>query len=98
MSLLCREVTVVEPRIPGFSHGECQRAIHLYYQRDNRSYPIEIQLWCGKDFLFNTWSHQYVYKYRSAATGKALYMEYCEGKIATEQDFQNRLKEVQNYG
>ena len=48
--------------------------------------------------IFNTWSHQYVYKYRSAATGKALYMEYCEGKIATEQDFQNRLKEVQNYG
>lgn len=74
------------------------RAIHLYYQRDNRSYPIEIQLWCGKDFWFNTWSHQYVYKYRSAATGKALYQEYCEGKITTEQDFQNRLKEVQNYG
>ena len=25
------------------------RAIHLYYQRDNLAYPIEIQLWCGND-------------------------------------------------
>ena len=24
------------------------RAIHLYYQRDNLAYPIEVQLWCGK--------------------------------------------------
>lgn len=29
------------------------RAIHLYYQRDNKAYPIEIQLWCGKDYYFN---------------------------------------------
>lgn len=28
------------------------RAIHLYYQRDSWSYPIEIQLWCGRDYLF----------------------------------------------
>ena len=31
------------------------RAIHLYYQRDNKAYPIEIQLWCGKDYQFNIW-------------------------------------------
>ena len=29
------------------------RAIHLYDQRDNRSYPIELQLWCGQDYQFN---------------------------------------------
>ena len=29
------------------------RAIHLYYQRDSWSYPIEM-LWCGRDYLFNT--------------------------------------------
>lgn len=27
------------------------RAIHLYYQRDNRAYPIEVQLWCGQDCI-----------------------------------------------
>lgn len=26
------------------------RAIHLYYQRDNLAYPIEIQLWCEDDY------------------------------------------------
>ena len=26
------------------------RAIHLYYQRDNLSYPLEVQLWCGDDY------------------------------------------------
>ena len=39
------------------------RAIHLYYQRDNLAYPIEVQLWCGEDYQFNIWSHQYVYTY-----------------------------------
>ena len=38
-------------------------AIHLYYQRDNLAYPIEIQLWCGVDYLFNIWSDRYIYKY-----------------------------------
>ena len=75
------------------------RAIHLYYQRDSHSYPIEIQLWCGQDYWFNIWSHQYVYKYRSAKVGRALYQEYCAGKITTEQEFQARMiQEVQNRG
>ena len=46
------------------------RAIHLYYQRDNLAYPIEVQLWCGKDYAFNIWSHQYVYKYKIPEIGK----------------------------
>ena len=41
------------------------RAIHLYYQRDNLAYPIEVQLWCGQDYAFNVWSHQYIYKYKT---------------------------------
>ena len=47
------------------------RAIHLYYQRDSLAYPIEVQLWCGKDYHFNLWSHQYVYKYKSPEIGKS---------------------------
>ena len=47
------------------------RAIHLYYQRDNLAYPIEVQLWCGRDYYFNLWSHQYVYKYKSPEIGKS---------------------------
>ena len=68
------------------------RAIHLYYQRDNRAYPIEIQLWCGRDYWFNIWSHQYVYKYQTPEIGRILYQEYENGKITTENEFVNRLK------
>ena len=71
------------------------RAIHLYYQRDNQAYPIEVQLWCGKDFSFNIWSHQYVYKYKTPEIGKLLYQEYSAGMIRTEQEFLARLQELE---
>lgn len=71
------------------------RAIHLYYQRDNLAYPIEVQLWCGKDYCFNLWSHQYVYKYKSPEIGQKLYQEYNAGMIKTEQAFLMRLQELE---
>jgi len=71
------------------------RAIHLYYQRDNLAYPIEVQLWCGKDYYFNLWSHQYVYKYKSPEIGQKLYQEYTTEKIKTEQEFLMRLRELE---
>lgn len=71
------------------------RAIHLYYQRDNLAYPIEVQLWCGDDYYFNIWSHQYVYKYKSPQTGKQLYTEYQNGQIKNEKEFLNRLQELE---
>lgn len=70
------------------------RAIHLYYQRDNRAYPIEIQLWCGEDYQFNTWSHQYVYKYINPSVGQQLYSEYAAHLIRTQEEFLTRLKEL----
>lgn len=71
------------------------RAIHLYYQRDNLAYPIEVQLWYGKDYYFNLWSHQYVYKYKSPEIGQKLYQEYNAGMIKTEQAFLMRLQELE---
>ena len=67
-------------------------AVHLYYQRDNMAYPIEVQLWCGKDYLFNIWSHQYIYKYKEPEIGRILYEEYMQGIITDEQKFVERLK------
>lgn len=69
------------------------RAIHLYYQRDSFSYPIEVQLWCGEDYQFNMWSHQHLYKYTQPEVGRMLYSEYQAKKIQTEQDFLKRLEE-----
>lgn len=68
------------------------RAIHLYYQRDSWSYPIEIQLWCGRDYPFNTWSHQYIYKYCSPEVGRRLYAAYLAGEITSEEDFRHSIE------
>lgn len=70
------------------------RAIHLYYQRDNRAYPIEIQLWCEKDYQFNVWSHRHIYKYDNAEIGRKMYQLYCENQIETEDDFLKKLEEM----
>lgn len=70
------------------------RAIHLYYQRDSWSYPIEVQLWCGRDFFFNIWSHQYAYKYSSETIGLHLRELFDAGDIQAEQAFKNKLKEL----
>lgn len=70
------------------------RAIHLYYQRDSWSYPIEVQLWCGRDFYFNIWSHQYAYKYSSESIGLHMRELFDAGDIQTEQAFKNKLKEL----
>lgn len=70
------------------------RAIHLYYQRDNRAYPIEIQLWCGKDFQYNIWSHKYIYKYDNADIGRSMYQLYVDDTIHTEWEFVEKLEEM----
>lgn len=71
------------------------RAIHLYYQRDNLAYPIEIQLWCETDYLFNIWSHKHTYKYKTPVIGKKLYEEYKLGSITSEINFIQKLKELE---
>lgn len=80
----------------GKQEDDGYRAIHLYFQRDNRAYPIEIQLWCGNDYQFNIWSHRYVYKYENNDVGKQLYLDYKNGLIISEADFLKRLKELEN--
>ena len=67
------------------------RAVHLYYQRDNLAYPIEIQLWCAEDYQFNVWSHKLVYKYYTADMGKWLYEKYRLGSITTEEAFKYEM-------
>lgn len=69
-------------------------AIHLYYQRDSHSYPIEVQLWCGDDYLFNIWSHKYLYKYVESDVGKELYQLYCEGTIKSEDEFRKQFNSL----
>lgn len=71
------------------------RAIHLYYQRDNLAYPIEIQLWCGRDYEFNIWAHKHTYKYKDAEIGAQLYEMFATGKIRNEEEFLTQLREME---
>lgn len=69
-------------------------AVHLYYQRDNRAYPIEIQLWCGNDYQYNVWSHRWLYKYRNSEVGRKMYQLYTDGYIQSENEFISAMKEI----
>ena len=71
------------------------RAIHLYYQRDNKAYPIEIQLWCEPDYSFNVWSHRHIYKYKEEEMGKKLHDLYESGNITCEKEFLEYLKKME---
>lgn len=75
----------------GKKNDDGYRAIHLYYQRDNLAYPIEIQLWCAEDYAFNVWSHKMVYKYESTKVGRLLYEKYETGLIQSEEQFVEEL-------
>jgi len=56
------------------------------------AYPIEVQLWCGKDYQFNIWSHRWAYKYENPKLGEHLYDLYIQGKIESEEQFITMLK------
>ncbi len=74
------------------------RAIHLYYQKDGYHYPIEIQLWCGKDLDFNIWSHTSTYKYLNPEVGLELRTLYDEKKINTQKEFEEMITMIMGRG
>lgn len=70
------------------------RAIHLYYQKSNYHYPIEIQIWKSSDKDFNNWLHKYSYKYLNTNIGLILRKLYDKGLIKTEEDFIKYINEI----
>lgn len=80
--------------VKGKKNDDGYRAIHLYYQKDAYHYPIEIQLWCGDDINFNIWSHTSAYKYVPQEVGLELRKIYNMGKIKTQQQFEEKLKDM----
>lgn len=48
------------------------RGLHLYYLGDNRSLPIEIQIWKKSDYVLNKFLHDKVYKQHPASVGYAV--------------------------
>lgn len=81
--------------INGKANDDGYRGIHLYYQRSNKYYPIEIQVNTKQDRRMNDWLHIYLYKYeKNNAIGKLLREKYKNGEIINENDFKEVLKNV----
>lgn len=70
------------------------RGYHIYYQKSNYHYPIEVQLFTEKDYIFNVLSHKYVYKYKENYIGIRLRDMYENGNIKNENEFKEALEDV----
>ena len=46
----------------GKSNDDGYRGVHIYYQKDNKHYPIEIQFNTYYDRQLNDWLHDKFYK------------------------------------
>ncbi|WP_461207290.1 hypothetical protein [Clostridium sp. DL1XJH146] len=81
--------------INGKVNDDGYRGIHLYYQKTNRHYPIEIQINTKNERIMNDWLHIYVYKYKkNNAIGELLRKKYDSGEIQNESEFKEVLKNV----
>lgn len=86
-------------RIADMSQGKANddgyRGVHIYYQKDNFCYPIEIQYNTYFDRQFNNWLHKYLYKKDySRFAGCELREMYDNGKIKTESEFEEAMNNV----
>ena len=79
----------------GKSNDDGYRGIHVYYQKDNYHYPVEIQLNTYYDRQFNDWMHDKFYKRGfDNKIGQKLRKEYESGQIKSRKEFEEVLEYV----
>ncbi len=79
----------------GKSPDDGYRGVHVYYQKSNRHYPIEIQFNTLYDRQLNNWLHEYLYKKDyDREIGQILRKYYEDGKIRNKQEFKEKLNNV----
>ena len=80
----------------GKADDDGYRGVHLYFQKDNFHYPIEIQFNTLYDRQLNNWLHDYLYKKQqfSNTVGKEMRQRYENGLIRNEKQFQEVLNDV----
>ena len=82
----------VSDMIAGKKSDDGYRGLHLYYQPDHFTYPIEFQFNTAHDRVFNNWAHTWMYKKGyPAEIGGALRAMYESGRIQTENDFRREF-------
>ncbi len=76
----------------GKKNDDEYRGYHIYYKKSNFHYPIEVQFFTERDYIFNMWLHKYVYKYKDNMIDVKLKDLYDKGIIQNEDDFKEELK------
>lgn len=85
--------------INGKANDDGYRGLHLYYQKTNKHYPIEIQINTKHDRIINDWLHVHLYKYeKNSNIGELLRKKYDNGKIKNEVDFKEAMKNMLSSG
>ena len=71
------------------------RGAHVYYQKSERHYPIEIQFNTLFDRQLNNWLHDYLYKKNyPLEIGRTIREKYECGLIRNEYEFKEVLNNV----
>lgn len=79
----------------GKSNDDGYRGIHVYYQKDNYHYPIEIQFNTYYDRQLNDWLHDKFYKRGyDDSLGQLLRNDYENGRIRSVEDLEEVLEDV----
>lgn len=79
----------------GKKNDDGYRGVHVYYQKDNFHYPIEIQFNTYYDRQFNNWMHDLFYKRGyDDAIGRYLRKSYEDGRIKNIKEFKEVLANV----
>lgn len=76
----------------GKKNDDGYRGYHIYYKKSNYHYPIEVQFFTERDYIFNMWLHKYVYKYKDNTIGIKLKNLYDNGVIKSEDNFKEELE------
>lgn len=75
----------------GKKNDDGYRGYHVYYMKSNYHYPIEVQFFIQRDYVFNMWLHKYIYKYEDNSIGIKLKELYEKNIIKNEEDFREEL-------
>lgn len=76
----------------GKANDDGYRGVHIYFQKNPRCYPIEIQFNTYFDRQLNDWLHEYVYKRNYASSvGCSIRAKYEIGEIKNIDDFMEVL-------
>lgn len=82
----------------GKTNDDGYRGIHVYYQKDNYHYPIEIQFNTYYDRQLNDWLHDKFYKRGyDNSLGQLLRKYYEDGRIKSAEDLEEVLEDVLHY-